>query len=188
MTLFFFALCVVTLFIHFKNKWFNVLKIVISLAITLNGIDSVMNYSRKMSAEIYAGFVSNGPINSDQRGMMNICFDTVADLEKVSYYIPAVMCIILGYVMIRVLIRRVKKPYSSELTVKMTVIIMLLLPFYCCVAYGLGLNNPMYNMIPVMLKLALILSEIMILPLMTFSFMCEEAKNYFSENTMSMYR
>lgn len=191
LTIILFFLCTAALFIHSKKIWVNVTKLLLSFVVTLNGIYGLLDYSSAASKMIYNDFFARSHhLSLDERGMMEICAETAKILEKVVYHVPTILCAVLLYIMIKVLVRRsfLKKPHSSKLTVTVTLLSMLFLPIYCCVAFGLGMNNTIYNMIPAMLMLAAYITEAMTLPLMVFSTMCYTAERYFSQNTTTKYR
>ncbi len=185
-----FILCSIALFINFKNIWINLIKLLLSFAITLGGIEGILHFTSNTSEIIKNDFAARGQLTIDEQGMLSLCSETADILGKVVYHIPTVLCAILLYIMLKVLIRRsiLKMPHSSEITVKLTLAFILILPFYCCVAYGLGLDNKIYNMMPIMLTLAVYISEAMMLPLAVFSILCETAYQYFSENTATKYK
>lgn len=190
MTFVFFVICSIALFVNFKNIWVNIVKLVLALAVTLNGIQGIMRYASASKAIIMKDFYSRPQLTIDERGMMEICSETVGILGKVVYHMPTVLCAVLLYIMIKVLIRRsfMRRPHASVLTVNLTLLFMLFFPLYCAVAYGLGLHNPIYNMMPLMLTLAVYVMQSMVLPLTVFVMLCTEAERYFSENTATKYK
>ncbi len=190
MTTVVFLLCSISLFINFKNLWFNAVKLLLSLAVTINGIQGIIHYESNAIAIISRDFLSRGELTMDERGMMEICSETAVTLGKVVYHVPTILCAVLIYIMLKVLIRRsvMHMPHSSTVTVNLTIIVVLILPFYCGIAYGAGMDNSIYNMMPLVLQLSLYTAQTMILPLMAFTVLCYVSEQYFSENTLTKYK